>query len=126
MRRQDLAGYYAHCTALDSCIETLLKTVRESGIEENTILLFTSDHGDMLHSQGHIKKQRPWVLYDNELDPYQLENLVEKPESRELMEKLDKQLSNKLNSINDQFLPGEEYIAQWDYKINENGTVAYS
>ncbi len=30
------------------------------GLAENTILVFTSDHGDMLGSQGHEFKQRPW------------------------------------------------------------------
>ncbi|MFQ6042157.1 MAG: sulfatase, partial [Candidatus Poribacteria bacterium] len=58
--REDLAGYYAHCTALDACIGDLLHTIREKGIEDNTIFVFTSDHGDMLGSQGEQRKQRPW------------------------------------------------------------------
>lgn len=55
-----LAGYYAHCSALDFCVGQLLETLRDTGIEEDTLLVFTSDHGDMLGSQGHQKKQRPW------------------------------------------------------------------
>jgi len=58
--RNDLAGYYAHCSALDACIGDLLQTIREKGIEEDTIFVFTSDHGDMLGSQGERRKQRPW------------------------------------------------------------------
>ncbi|MBC8232631.1 sulfatase [bacterium] len=58
--RNDLAGYYAHCSALDACIGDLLQTIREKGIEEDTIFVFTSDHGDMLGSQGEQRKQRPW------------------------------------------------------------------
>lgn len=58
--RKTLAGYYAHCTALDDCFGELRRTLRESGLEENTLLVFTSDHGDMLGSQGAYKKQRPW------------------------------------------------------------------
>ena len=58
--KEDLAGYYAHCTALDACIGDLLHTIREEGIEDDTILVFTSDHGDMLGSQGEQRKQRPW------------------------------------------------------------------
>ena len=58
--RKDLAGYYAHCTALDACIGNLLQTMREKGIEDDTIFVFTSDHGDMLGSQGEQRKQRPW------------------------------------------------------------------
>lgn len=58
--RQWLAGYYAHCSALDACLGQLLDTLRERGLEENTLFLFTSDHGDMLGSQGEQRKQRPW------------------------------------------------------------------
>lgn len=58
--RKDLAGYYAHCTALDACIGDLLDTLRQCAIEEDTLLVFTSDHGDMLGSQGEQRKQRPW------------------------------------------------------------------
>lgn len=56
----DLAGYYAHCSALDACIGDLLLTIYEKGIEDETIFIFTSDHGDMLGSQGEQRKQRPW------------------------------------------------------------------
>lgn len=58
--RKDLAGYYAHCTALDKSAGDLLNALKRAGIEENTILLFTSDHGDMLYSQGKVRKQKPW------------------------------------------------------------------
>jgi arylsulfatase A-like enzyme len=37
-----------------------LETVKASGIAENTVFVFWSDHGDMLGSQGEYKKQRPW------------------------------------------------------------------
>ncbi len=58
--KKDLAGYYAHCSALDDLTGQLLKTLRELGIERNTIVVFTADHGDMLGSQGAYKKQRPY------------------------------------------------------------------
>ena len=54
------AGYYAHCSALDECVGWLVEALKESGQLENTILVYTSDHGDMLHSRGQLKKQRPW------------------------------------------------------------------
>ncbi len=50
--REWLAGYYAHCSALDDCIGDLWSTLAALEIEENTIFIFTSDHGDMLGSQG--------------------------------------------------------------------------
>jgi len=58
--RKDLAGYYAHIAALDHCMGLLMKTLDETGLRENTILVFTSDHGDMLGSRGEQRKQRPW------------------------------------------------------------------
>ena len=58
--RMDLAGYYAHCTALDGCFGQLLAAVDRFGLADDTILVFTSDHGDMLGSQGCQRKQKPW------------------------------------------------------------------
>lgn len=58
--RKILAGYYAHCTALDDCIGELRTAMTETGLDRNTILLFTADHGDMLGSQGLFKKQKPY------------------------------------------------------------------
>ncbi len=58
--RRDLAGYYAHIAALDECVGRVVATLAECGVEEDTILVFTSDHGDMLGSQGQVRKQRPW------------------------------------------------------------------
>ena len=58
--REELKGYYAHCSALDACIGVLQSALQEAGIEENTIFVFTSDHGDMLYSHGQVKKQQPY------------------------------------------------------------------
>ncbi len=58
--RQTLAGYYAHIAALDDCIGEILQTLKKCGLEKDTIFVFTSDHGDMLYSQGEQKKQKPW------------------------------------------------------------------
>ena len=230
--RRDTAGYYAHCTALDDCFAELRQTLKDEGLEDNTVLIFTSDHGDMIGCQGQRKKQRPWdesirvpflirhpnglgaeskvldglinsqdimptllglcgveipesvegldystylrggenpgedaallscvspfgqftremggrefrgvrtkrhtyvrsldgpwLLYDNEMDPYQLENLCDKPAHAELQSELDVLLNRKLDEANDQFLPGEEYIRRWGYKVDETGTVGYT
>lgn len=53
-----LKGYYAHCSALDSYIKQLQDAIKRSNIENNTIFVFTSDHGDMINSHGQMKKQR--------------------------------------------------------------------
>lgn len=228
--REDLAGYYAHCTALDDCLGRILQTLDETGLAEDTIVMFTADHGDMLHSQGQIRKQRPWdesvrvpmmirwpkggfkaakytapmnvedimptllslsgikvpqsvegldysaylrggadpsggatviqcvspfgewtrpmggreyrgvrterytfvrdlngpwLLYDNETDPFQMKNLVNQPGSRELQERLDTLLTKKLKEHGDEFKPGDYYIGKRGYKVDKNGTMPY-
>jgi len=55
-----LKHYYAMTTSLDSCMGRISAALNEAGISEDTILVFSSDHGDMLGSQGHRLKQRPW------------------------------------------------------------------
>ena len=230
--REWIAGYYAHCTALDDCLGGLLQTLEEEGLAENTIFVFTSDHGDMLGSQGEVKKQRPWeesirvpfllrwprrfglqsreiealldtpdilptllslceipipetvegkdftdaieggqdpsggaaliycphpfgqflrpdggreyrglrtrthtyardlngpwLLYDNEADPYQLENLVDRPEVATLQAELESQLQLRLDGRGDEFLPGETYVEHWGYPLDETGTVPFN
>ena len=57
--RKKIAGYYAHCSALDDCLGQLWATLRDTGIERDTIFVFTSDHGDMLGSHGRFNKQVP-------------------------------------------------------------------
>lgn len=59
--RKELAGYYAHCSALDAAFGRLLDTLSATGRDQDTIVVFTSDHGDMLGSQGHFRKQKPWA-----------------------------------------------------------------
>ena len=58
--RQDISGYYAHITALDDNLGRLMVALDELGIADDTILVYTSDHGDMLGSHGHVRKERPW------------------------------------------------------------------
>jgi len=58
--RRDLAGYYAHVMALDEQLGRLLDALEARGLAENTVVVFTSDHGDMLGSQGMQRKQQPW------------------------------------------------------------------
>jgi arylsulfatase A-like enzyme len=229
--KEALAGYYAHTAALDDCIGELVRTLNQTHLAEDTILVFTSDHGDMLGSQGEKKKQRPWdesirvpfllrypaahgaggrrmempintpdimptllslsgieipatvegtdfsglvrggdepgdnavliscpspfgqwkrkyggreyrgvrtkqytyvrdlngpwLLYDNQQDPYQLNNLCNKPEHSKLQRKLESMLMQKLRQTNDGFLPGSEYIRKWGYTVDKSGTVPY-
>lgn len=55
-----LRGYYAHMAALDTCLERLLAKLEQLHASEETIVVFTSDHGDMMLSQGLTTKLYPW------------------------------------------------------------------
>ena len=68
----------------------------------------------------------PWLLYDNEADPFQLNNLVDDPEYADLRRELDAWLQRRLDARGDEFLPGADYIQQWGYTVNESGTVPYA
>jgi arylsulfatase A-like enzyme len=221
--RKDLAGYYAHISALDECLGSIYRTLEECGLAENTLLVFTSDHGDHLSSHGLEGKQTPWdesilipflvrypqrfgrrhrdvdvpfatpdvmptllslcdlpvpatvegtdlsramhgeetqdgdaalmacyfvhgafrrmggrhyrgirtrrytyvrdldgpwLLYDNQSDPYQQANLVNRPEHAALQSELEARLGRVLAQRHDEFLPGEEYVRRWGYEVD--------
>jgi arylsulfatase A-like enzyme len=59
-KREIISGYYAHVTALDDCFGRVLAALDEAGVAENTIVVFSSDHGDMLFNHNHGWKLRPW------------------------------------------------------------------
>ena len=210
-----LRGYYAHMAALDDCLARLLETLDRAGAAEDTIVVFTSDHGDMMLSQGLTTKlypweesirvpflvryprqlggkgrrvkapinapdilptllglcglplpgtvegsdfsgymtgggppprdaaflnlpvpitearrngfaayrglrterytyvrsiRGPWLLYDNQRDPYQMHNLCGRGEARGLQIRLDRSLDAELKLRKDEFLPAEEYV----------------
>lgn len=50
-------AFYALCTQIDQQIGSLVGTIREEGILDETIIMFTSDHGDMLGNHNMWAKQ---------------------------------------------------------------------
>ena len=58
--RAMVAGYYAQIAYLDEQFDRLLSLLDELGTADDTIVVYTSDHGDMLGSQGLQKKQLPY------------------------------------------------------------------
>lgn len=65
-------GYYAHCEAIDKSIGELLHTLDELGMKENTIVVFTSDHGEMLGSHGVRPKAKQVPLRESAGVPFLL------------------------------------------------------
>jgi arylsulfatase A-like enzyme len=229
--KKDLLGYYSHITAIDECIGKMWQTLKDLGIDENTIIVFSSDHGDLLGAHGAWNKQQPyeesirvpflihypkllgkkpktlatllnspdimptllglakikipnsvegldfsgvlkgtrkdkvtqaliacyqpfgqwdrqrggkeyrgvytgkytytrdlngpWLLFDNEKDPFQMNNLVGKPEFAILQNDLEERLKSELQKRKDKFEPGIEYIKKWNYVVDDTETVPY-
>lgn len=53
---QTLPGYFGAITSIDENFGRLLQTLKETGEYDNTIIVFTSDHGEMLGSHGRMTK----------------------------------------------------------------------
>ncbi|MHA7941587.1 sulfatase family protein [Formosa sp. 3Alg 14/1] len=229
--KKELSGYYAHITAIDDMIGKITQQLKDDGQWDNTIILFTSDHGDLLGSHGELKKQQPydesirvpmllklpankkiapsinktvvnsedilptllgltdiaipstiegtdfspnilnneeldnaalirsiqpfgswnrnrggreyrglrtprytytrdlngpWLLFDNQEDPYQETNLIGNEKYATIQSELDTQLTQRLKTNKDEFLPGPEYVKKWGYTVDKTGTVPYT
>jgi len=58
---RELAHYYGNIAALDRQMGRLLDALDRSGLAEDTIVVFTSDHGDHLSSHGFGKPMDKWL-----------------------------------------------------------------
>ncbi len=216
LAQQELRGYYAHIAALDDAFAIVRDAIEAAGIAGQTILIHTSDHGDMRQSQGldtklfpwdesvcvpflmrcpglapaggsacaapidgpdvmptllglcgleiprsvegrdwsavingqqiltgneaiflnqtaeftelqftgmkayrGLRNSRhtyvrntdgPWLLYDNQIDPFQMRNLIGRPDHAALQARLEAQLREMLDVRRDEFLPGRVYL----------------
>ena len=78
-------AFYALCTQIDHQIRYLIGTLRMEGIIDDTIILFTSDHGDMLGNHRMMAKRVmyessaniPMVLLPNKGNPRVPEGVVD-------------------------------------------------
>ena len=55
--RSALQAFYALCTHIDHQLRVVIGTLREEGLLANTVICFTSDHGDMLGNHGMWAKR---------------------------------------------------------------------
>ena len=78
-------AFYALCTQIDHQIRYLIGTLRLEGILDDTIIMFTSDHGDMLGNHGMVAKRIfyessaniPMILMPNKGNPRVPEGAVD-------------------------------------------------
>jgi arylsulfatase A-like enzyme len=58
--RRAYQGYYGMISGVDTAFGWLIEKLRKKGLEDNTLVVFTSDHGDNLHSHNYtIAKEHP-------------------------------------------------------------------
>ena len=60
-RHRQRAYYCGNVTLIDEQVGKIMKTLEATGYGENSIIIFTSDHGDCLTDHGHSQK---WTMYD--------------------------------------------------------------
>lgn len=60
MRHDAKAGYYASITHVDHQLGRILSALREDGTYDDTIILFVSDHGEMLFDHSLWRKVFPY------------------------------------------------------------------
>jgi arylsulfatase A-like enzyme len=58
--REQLCGYYAFISGIDAAMGRLMRALDEMGLAADTILVYTSDHGELVNSHDHWTKYFPW------------------------------------------------------------------
>ena len=59
--KRQRAHYYANVSMIDKEVGDIIDTLEKRGDLDNTIIIFTSDHGDCLGDHGHSQK---WNMYE--------------------------------------------------------------
>ncbi|RAJ10236.1 sulfatase-like hydrolase/transferase [Arenibacter echinorum] len=55
--REVRRAYYALYSYIDDKVGELLSALKDKGLDKNTIVVFTSDHGDMIGEKGMVQKR---------------------------------------------------------------------
>jgi choline-sulfatase len=62
LSREAIQAYYASITFADAQVGRILDALEQTGLDENTIVIFTSDHGYHMGEHGHWQKT---TLFEN-------------------------------------------------------------
>lgn len=60
-RKMQRAYYLANVTMIDEQVGRIMDRLKETGLLENSVVIFTSDHGECLGDHGLVEK---WTMYD--------------------------------------------------------------
>ena len=60
-RQRQRAYYLANVSMIDRKVGEILEALQAKGLLENSVVMFTSDHGDTLGDHGHSQK---WTMYE--------------------------------------------------------------
>ena len=60
--RRQRAHYYANVSMIDKQVGDIINALEQRGVLDETIIIFTSDHGDALGDHGHSQK---WNMYES-------------------------------------------------------------
>jgi len=58
--RKSVKDYYAGISGVDEQFGRILSLLEESGLADNTVVVFTSDHGDCMGIHGELTKNNPY------------------------------------------------------------------
>lgn len=67
----------------------------------------------------------PWLLYDNQSDPFQMHNRIGDTAFADVQQRLDAELSRQLARAGDDFPTAAEAVARWGYTIGKGGEIPY-
>lgn len=80
-RRRTTLRYWANCTFLDDFIGQAVERMRQRGLLDNALIIFTSDHGDMMGERDH--RFSKYCMYDGSVRvPMVLSGSLIPPEKR--------------------------------------------
>jgi len=54
------ANYFGNITLVDGMVGRIVEALGEEGVADNTVLVFTSEHGDMVGSHGMLEMRTPF------------------------------------------------------------------
>lgn len=58
--RKNREAYYTACSMVDESVGKIIEHLRETGEIDNTLIIYTSDHGEMLGDKGFYSKDIPY------------------------------------------------------------------